>query len=76
MSDKNYLVELLEMSDDALNAELENIKLPEFRNNIRLAYKQIHRDTRHACAEAVINTDPSPHNACMNCSEGLPDIIK
>jgi len=32
---------------------------------IRFALKEQDRDTRHACAEAVIGAD-DPHAACMN----------
>jgi len=34
-------------------------------NIIKLALKEQDRDTRHACAEAVINA-ADPHAACMN----------
>lgn len=62
---KSYFKECLEMSDDALNVELENIKVDEFRAIIRRALKEQDRDTRHACAEAVIGAG-DPHAACMN----------
>ena len=51
---KAYIKELLEMSDDSLNAELENINISDFRQALKLAMKEQDRDTRHACAEAVL----------------------
>ncbi len=73
---KAYLHEMITMSDDALSGELENIKLDEFRKVVKRALKEQDRDTRHACAEAVIALESYPdgggiskthaHNACMN----------
>lgn len=65
---KVYLKACLEMSDDDLNVELEDIEADEFRSIIRKALKEQDRDTRHACAEAVLQcgTVDGAHNACMN----------
>lgn len=71
---KEYILELIEMSDDSLNSELENIPVKEFRRCLKIALKEQDRDTRQACAEAVIqhgDADPLEmidlcHHACMN----------
>ena len=71
---KKYVKELIEMSEEELNCELENVPVEHFRNLIKIAMKEQDRDTRHACAEAVIQcSDASSlemidrcHNACMN----------
>jgi len=78
---KEYIKELIEMGDDALNVELENVPVGHFRNLLKIALKEQDRDTRHACAEAVVqigldstaiceisdrNWVDKAHFACMN----------
>ena len=67
---KEYIKEMIEMGDDALNVELENIKVHEFRHALKIALKEQDRDTRHACAEAAMSVDTLTRSAvnmaCMN----------
>lgn len=41
-----------------------------FKAILRRVLKEQDRDTRHACAEAVLQTDSkdSAHEACINCN--------
>jgi hypothetical protein len=73
---KEYIKELIEMSDDCLNLELENVSVNEFRHALKMALKEQDLDTRHACADAVMNCPEDvsgqciwkndAHKACMN----------
>lgn len=73
---KKYIKELISMSDDQLSTELENVEVSVFRDALNRALKEQDRDTRHACAEAMLLLDyytngdgiskASSHNACMN----------
>ena len=64
------------MSDEFLTIELENIKVNDFRNALRLALKEQDNDTKHACAEACLTNNENPnyivhkafHDICMNCN--------
>lgn len=70
---KEYLLNLLKMPHHELNIELEIISISDFKNHVRMALKEQDRDTRHACAESVINST-DPHSSCMNCNKGLEDL--
>ena len=73
---KAYVQKLIAMSDAALNVELETITVKEFRQALKAALEEQDRDTRYACADAVLscNEDMSgeciwkseAHSACMN----------
>lgn len=73
---KSYIQEMIAMSDDALNTELENIHVKEFKQALKIALKEQDRDTRHACAEAVLKCSEDvsgeciwkdeAHGACLN----------
>lgn len=81
---KKYLVELIQMSDESLNLDLEQVSVKDFRESLRIAMKEQDRDTRHACAEAVIKgsfwSDAADedvvrvtfsHNTIINCNAGI-----
>lgn len=57
----NYIDELLAMDDEVLETELENVKVRNFRAFLKLAVKEIQRDQRHACAEAVNALEAKNH---------------
>ena len=73
---KKYLLELINMSEDELDVELMSVKTDDFRENLRIGLKDQDRDTRHACAEAVMSCDTAmgygavlkdeAHRACIN----------
>lgn len=54
------------------NAKMESGFAPDaaFKAILRRILKEQDRDTRHACAELVLdtNTPDEAHDACMNCN--------
>ena len=51
---KKYIQELISMSDDALNVELENIPVKEFKQALNIALKEQDRDTLNAFSAGVV----------------------
>lgn len=80
---KAYFKILSTVSDKMLTSEFSKVNLGKFKEAIKLALKEQDRDTRHACAEAVLKCEEDvsgeciwkndAHNACMNCRGGLDD---
>ena len=73
---KTYVQTLIAMSDAAMKVELETIPAKELRQALKSALKEQDRDTRHACAGAVLSCEEDvsgeviwkneAHSACMN----------
>lgn len=66
---------IVQKIDDALEGLVyidfnTEIGLDKAKSILRKSLILQDRDTRHACAEAVIGSD-DPHGACINCRGGI-----
>ena len=84
--DKNTVLTWIGQSNSVLSNELRSMFTSDIRETLRTALIEQDRDTRHACAEAVLKaaevwdkdeevtrfaTFDRCHAAVLNCKEGL-----
>lgn len=85
MEGKQYVIQLLKMNTHDFIAELTKTSIGVLRENFRLALLEQDRDTRYACAESVMQAQPSglhgsainiraAEHAVLNCTNGILDI--